>query len=118
MKHFTSLIIALSYVVCMTIATLIVVQRADAHYNVKTVTNVREHCWLVGFPSRTFCATNNYKETKLELSRNDHKAILNPANNLIIFVHKQGHAGHDQEDKGPYRKTTQRLVYDDCGECN
>ena len=102
---------------CAMILSLVYVQGAISHYNVKTVYDVIETCYLIGYPSRTECDEKSFTETNYHLSGEDHFLILGPGNTLIP-VHFPGHAGHDQDDKPKKRVRRTRLVYDNCGECN
>ena len=103
--------------VCAMVLSLVYVQGAISHYNVKTVFDVIETCYLVGYPSRTECDEQSFTEINHIFSGEDHFLALGP-NNTLIPVHYAGHANHDHEDKPKKRIRRTRLVYDNCGECN
>ena len=102
---------------CAMLLSLVYIQGAVSHYNVKKVTDVIETCYLIGHPSRTECQELSFTETTYTLSGDDHMAILN-ANNQLEIVHKPGRANHAQDDKPKTRERRTRLVYNNCGECN
>ena len=113
-----SVVFTFSFVVlCAMILSLVYVQGAISHYNVKTVFDVIETCYLIGYPSRTKCRELSFTETNYIWSGDDHMLILN-ANNELETVHRPGRAGHDQENKPKKRVRRTRLVYNNCGECN
>ena len=113
-----SLVFGFTFVLlCAMILSLVYVQGAISHYNVKEVFDVIETCYLIGYPSRIECDENYFTETVYTTSGDDHMAILN-ANNEIEIVHRPGRAGHAQVDKPKKRVRRTRLVYNNCGECN
>lgn len=116
MRFLTSLLLSIAIAVSM-ISMFIVIRSAEAHYNVKTVTDVRVHCWLVGYPNRTLCQTNHFMEFEYERDGRDHTAVAHPRlNNVIIVIHRPGRARHQQTVKGTYRETRHMNVFD-CDDC-
>ena len=99
-----------------TILSLVYVQGAISHWDVKKTHLVAETCYLIGYPSRTKCGVKNFKEIIFEETNAHHMAILGPNNELVI-IHKPGHANHAQVPQLPKHKQRTKLVYNDCNEC-
>lgn len=117
MNRNIALVLSLAIVsTALLITSLTFVKYAEAHYNIKRKTNITERCYLIGYPSRTLCRTLKFTKTTYQVSGEDHVLILND-NNELVPKHKQGHDNHHQQYI-PKRKSTIRLVYSNCGECN
>ncbi|MDE0685999.1 MAG: hypothetical protein OXI63_23990 [Candidatus Poribacteria bacterium] len=113
-----SLVFGFSFVLLgAMILSMVYVQGAISHWDVKKTTIVTETCWLIGYPSRTKCNVAQFKEVVLEETNAHHIALLGP-NNQIVIDHKPGHAGHAQVSEPTKHKQRSKLVYDNCGECN
>ena len=103
-------------IVAMVMAFAIFIQQSEAHYNTKTVTDVRELCWLIGYPNRTLCRDINFTRIEKFFTFADHTWVRK--NGEVVLDHKPGHQNHAQVDKGPFRTTEHKNVFSDCSECD
>ena len=91
--HFGSVFV----LVCAILVSLWYVRSATAHWDKRYSKMVVETCYLIGYPSRTKCGVNRFKEVT-DRSTNAHHNFVVVGGNHIAIVHKPGHANHERKE--------------------
>ncbi|MDE0482919.1 MAG: hypothetical protein OXI67_10100 [Candidatus Poribacteria bacterium] len=112
----------MTFIIMLVLLTsVIAIQDADPHWDLKRVYNVTEACWVIGYSSegRTFCQYNRYVLSEHDETLVHHMGVHDPQDNSVtIIIHQPGHDDHGTRKQGPYRRYRVRTVYTDCGECS
>lgn len=100
------------------LAILFLIKQVEAHPNLWHITEVTENCYLLGYPSRTYCSTRTYYETDVEFSLDDHILII--VHGRHFYFHYPGHQNHDTDWilDPPLRKLRVKTVLNSCSECS